>query len=65
MHAQRQAKRPDLSQANSAHDGGIWLALLLAALAGWVDVAGIAGSGGLFLSFMGGNTANIARSLVH
>ncbi|HEY0181570.1 MAG TPA: YoaK family protein [Rhodopila sp.] len=47
------------------NDGAFGLALLLAGLAGWVDAAGLAGSGGLFLSFMSGNTTDLAASLVH
>jgi len=45
-------------------DGAFGLALLLAGLAGWVDAAGLAGSGGVFLSFMSGNTTDLAASLV-
>ena len=44
-------------------DGPFGLALLLAALAGWVDAAGLGGSGGVFLSFMSGNTTDLAASL--
>ncbi len=44
-------------------DGAFGLALLLAGLAGWVDAAGLAGSGGVFLSFMSGNTTELAASL--
>ena len=44
-------------------DGAFGLALLLAALAGWVDVAGLGGSGGVFLSFMSGNTTDLAVAL--
>ncbi len=40
------------------------LALLLAGLAGWVDAAGLAGSGGVFISFMSGNTTDLAVSLI-
>jgi uncharacterized membrane protein YoaK (UPF0700 family) len=46
-------------------DGGFIMALLLAALAGWVDAAGLTGSGGLFISFMSGNTTDFAASLAH
>src|ERR1700731_2179902 len=45
-------------------DGAFGLALLLAGLAGWVDAAGLAGSGGVFLSFMSGNTTDLPASLV-
>jgi uncharacterized membrane protein YoaK (UPF0700 family) len=46
-------------------DGGPFgLALLLAGLAGWVDAAGLAGSGGVFISFMSGNTTDFAVSLI-
>jgi uncharacterized membrane protein YoaK (UPF0700 family) len=46
-------------------DGGPFgLALLLAGLAGWVDAAGLAGSGGVFISFMSGNTTDLAVSLI-
>lgn len=44
-------------------DGAFGLALLLAALAGWVDVAGLGGSGSVFLSFMSGNTTDLAVAL--
>jgi uncharacterized membrane protein YoaK (UPF0700 family) len=46
-------------------DGPFTRALLLAALAGWVDAAGLTGSGGLFISFMSGNTTDFAASLAH
>jgi uncharacterized membrane protein YoaK (UPF0700 family) len=46
-------------------DGSLPAALLLAALAGWVDAAGVASSSGVFLSFMSGNTTDLAASLVH
>jgi uncharacterized membrane protein YoaK (UPF0700 family) len=46
-------------------DGTLPPALLLAALAGWVDAAGIASSGRIFLSFMSGNTTDLAASVVH
>jgi len=46
-------------------DGAFGLALILAALAGWVDVAGLRDSGGVFLSFMSGNTTDLAVSLAH
>jgi uncharacterized membrane protein YoaK (UPF0700 family) len=48
-----------------ATTGAFGLALLLAALAGWVDAAGLAGSGGVFISFMSGNTTDFAVSLIH
>jgi uncharacterized membrane protein YoaK (UPF0700 family) len=38
---------------------------LLAALAGWVDAAGLTDSGRVFISFMSGNTTNFAVSLTH
>lgn len=45
-------------------DGGPFgLALLLAGLAGWVDAIGLTGSGGVFISFMSGNTTGFAVSL--
>lgn len=44
-------------------DGAFGLALLLAALAGWVDAAGFGTSPNLFLSFMSGNTTDLAASL--
>jgi uncharacterized membrane protein YoaK (UPF0700 family) len=44
-------------------DGAFVLALLLAALAGWVDAAGLANSGHVFLSFMSGDTTDLAVSL--
>lgn len=46
-------------------EGAFGLALLLAALAGWVDAAGLLGSGAVFLSFMSGNTTGLAVSLAH
>jgi uncharacterized membrane protein YoaK (UPF0700 family) len=46
-------------------NGAFGLALLLAALAGWVDAAGLAGSGGIFISFMSGNSTGFAVSLAH
>lgn len=46
-------------------DGAFCLALMLAALAGWVDAAGVANSGSVFLSFMSGNTTDLAVSLTH
>jgi uncharacterized membrane protein YoaK (UPF0700 family) len=46
-------------------DGKFGLALLLAGLAGWVDAAGLRDSGGVFLSFMSGNTTDLAVSLAH
>lgn len=53
-------------QTTAASDSGAFgLALLLAALAGWVDAAGLAGSGGVFISFMSGNTTDFAASLAH
>jgi uncharacterized membrane protein YoaK (UPF0700 family) len=45
-------------------DGTFRLALLLAALAGWVDAAGLGNSGGVFLSFMSGNTTDLAASAI-
>jgi uncharacterized membrane protein YoaK (UPF0700 family) len=47
-----------------ADSGPFSLALLLAGLAGWVDAAGLAGSGGVFISFMSGNTTDFAVSLI-
>ena len=44
-------------------DGAFVLALLLAALAGWVDAVGLASSGHVFLSFMSGDTTDLAVSL--
>jgi uncharacterized membrane protein YoaK (UPF0700 family) len=44
-------------------DGAFVVALLLAALAGWVDAAGLANSGHVFLSFMSGDTTDLAVSL--
>jgi uncharacterized membrane protein YoaK (UPF0700 family) len=41
-------------------EGTFTLALLLAALAGWVDAAGLSVSAHLFLSFMSGNTTDLA-----
>ncbi len=46
-------------------DGSFGLALLLAGLAGWVDAAGLGSSGGVFLSFMSGNTTDLAVSVTH
>lgn len=46
-------------------DGAFVLALLLAGLAGWVDAAGLAKAGELFLSFMSGNTTSLAVALTH
>ncbi|WP_312220062.1 YoaK family protein, partial [Brevundimonas sp.] len=40
-----------------------WLALLLAALAGYVDSLGFLHLGGVFVSFMSGNTTRLAVSL--
>jgi uncharacterized membrane protein YoaK (UPF0700 family) len=51
--------------ADSDDNGAFGLALLLAGLAGWVDAAGLAGSGGVFISFMSGNTTDLAASLAH
>ena len=48
-----------------AADGPFAFALLLAALAGWVDVMGVTQTGGVFLSFMSGNTTQMAVSVVH
>jgi uncharacterized membrane protein YoaK (UPF0700 family) len=56
--------QPEPRKRSAANDGAFGLALLLAGLAGWVDAAGIAGSGGVFLSFMSGNTTDLAASLV-
>lgn len=50
--------------AAPVENGAFGLALLLAALAGWVDAAGLSGSGGVFISFMSGNTTDFAVSLV-
>lgn len=46
-------------------DGTTTLALLLAGLAGWVDAIGVGSSNDVFLSFMSGNTTNLALSLTH
>jgi uncharacterized membrane protein YoaK (UPF0700 family) len=58
------ASNDGASKDGASNDGAFGLALILAALAGWVDAAGIAGSGGIFLSFMSGNTTDLAASLV-
>ena len=44
------------SRAEAQAGGPFALALLLAALAGWVDAAGVSGAGALFVSFMSGDT---------
>jgi uncharacterized membrane protein YoaK (UPF0700 family) len=54
-----------VSTTRASDEGNFGLALLLAALAGWVDSAGLRGSGGVFLSFMSGNTTDLAVSLTH
>jgi uncharacterized membrane protein YoaK (UPF0700 family) len=54
-----------VSAPSDPQDGKFGLALLLAALAGWVDAAGLRDSGGVFLSFMSGNTTDLAVSLAH
>jgi uncharacterized membrane protein YoaK (UPF0700 family) len=59
------ADRRDARSNAAANDGAFGLALVLAGLAGWVDAAGFAGSGGVFLSFMSGNTTELAASVVH
>jgi len=59
------ATQAETRHVSASNDGAFGLALVLAGLAGWVDAAGIAGSGGLFLSFMSGNTTDLAASLVH
>jgi len=46
-------------------DRAFALALLLCGLAGWVDAVGVTQTGGVFLSFMSGNTTDFASSLVH
>ena len=46
-------------------NGPFTLALLLAALAGWVDAVGIASSEQFFPSFMSGNTTHFAISIAH
>ncbi|HEX2942719.1 MAG TPA: YoaK family protein [Rhodopila sp.] len=46
-------------------DGPVVLALLLAALAGWVDAAGLFGPGAVFVSFMSGNTTQGALAAAH
>jgi uncharacterized membrane protein YoaK (UPF0700 family) len=56
---------PDHATADPDENGAFGLALLLAGLAGWVDAAGLAGSGGVFISFMSGNTTDLAASLAH
>lgn len=48
-----EAAAPALAQRGG---GPYVLALLLAGLAGWVDVAGLTGADGTFVSFMSGNT---------
>jgi uncharacterized membrane protein YoaK (UPF0700 family) len=53
-----------LMNGTQADRGPFGLALLLAGLAGWVDAAGLAGSGGVFISFMSGNTTEFAASLI-
>ena len=40
-----------------------WMAVLLAALAGYVDSIGFLQLGGLFVSFMSGNTTRMAAGL--
>jgi uncharacterized membrane protein YoaK (UPF0700 family) len=52
-------------RADADDNGAFGLALLLAGLAGWVDAAGLAGSSGVFISFMSGNTTDLAASLAH
>jgi uncharacterized membrane protein YoaK (UPF0700 family) len=56
---------PHLAEQQKAtpNDGSFGVALLLAGLAGWVDAAGLADSSGVFLSFMSGNTTDLATSL--
>lgn len=44
-------------------DAGYLLALTLTALAGWVDAVGVTQTGGTFLSFMSGNTTQMAAAL--
>lgn len=60
------ARRPpaDPRQAANAADGSFGLALLLVALAGWVDMLGVTETGGVFVSFMSGNTTDLAKALV-
>lgn len=61
-----QTLRPAANQAKHPvpqTDGPFGLAVLLAALAGWIDAVGVAGSAGVFLSFMSGNTTQLAISL--
>ena len=41
-----------------------WMAVLLAALAGYVDSIGFLQLGGLFVSFMSGNTTRMAAANV-
>lgn len=44
--------------------GAFGLALMLCGLAGWVDAVGVAHTGGVFLSFMSGNTTDLAIALM-
>jgi uncharacterized membrane protein YoaK (UPF0700 family) len=46
-------------------DRAFWLSLALCGLAGWVDAVGVTQTGGVFLSFMSGNTTDLAAGLVH
>jgi uncharacterized membrane protein YoaK (UPF0700 family) len=57
--------QPEARQATASNDGAFGLGLLLAGLAGWVDAAGVANSSRVFLSFMSGNTTELAAVLVH
>lgn len=50
--------------ATDTGEGSLGLALLLAGLAGWVDVVGLRQTGGVFLSFMSGNTTDLGASIV-
>ena len=54
-----------MSTSAATDEGRFGLALVLAALAGWVDAAGLRESGGAFLSFMSGNTTDLAVSVAH
>ncbi len=58
-----QSAKPARKQ--DAADGPFAIALLLAALAGWIDAMGVTQTGGVFLSFMSGNTTQMAISLAH
>jgi uncharacterized membrane protein YoaK (UPF0700 family) len=50
---------PAMATKGPRSSTGLWLAILLAWLAGWVDAAGYLRLNGLFLSFMSGNTTQL------